>query len=121
MSWIEVCRYDDLPAGGAVQADVDGSILAIVRTEAGSVHAIDDECTHGRVSLSEGDVDGCQIECWLHGSRFDLITGEPTCLPATIPVRVYAVRVEDGLVYVDLTGTEATVSSSSGSTGDEKA
>ncbi len=59
------------------------------------MHAIDDTCTHADVSLSEGEVDGRTIECWLHGSRFDLVTGEPTGLPATRPVAVHAVTIDD--------------------------
>ena len=45
------------------------------------------------MALSEGDVTGCEIECWLHGSSFDLRTGEPLSLPATVPVPVYPVIV----------------------------
>jgi 3-phenylpropionate/trans-cinnamate dioxygenase ferredoxin subunit len=75
----------------------------VVRVEDGTVHAIDDECTHGKVSLSEGEVDGCTIECWLHGSRFDLLSGRPTSLPATVPVAVHTVQVSaDGDVLVSL-------------------
>jgi len=51
--------------------------------------------------LSEGDVDGCFIECWAHGSRFDVRTGEPDQLPAIYPVKTYPVRIEDGRVLVD--------------------
>jgi 3-phenylpropionate/trans-cinnamate dioxygenase ferredoxin subunit len=53
--------------------------------------------------LSEGDVEGCEIECWLHGSRFDLRTGKPSGPPATEPVPVYAVRVDGDDVLVDVT------------------
>jgi 3-phenylpropionate/trans-cinnamate dioxygenase ferredoxin subunit len=53
------------------------------------------------VALSEGDVADCQIECWLHGSRFDLRTGKPTGLPATEPVAVFPIEVRDGEIYVD--------------------
>ena len=100
--YVRVCRLDELPTVGAAKADVSGRILAIVRTEDGAVHAIDDECTHGKVSLSEGEVEGCTIECWLHGSQFDLISGRPTGLPATVPVAVHTVRVSDGDVFVAL-------------------
>jgi 3-phenylpropionate/trans-cinnamate dioxygenase ferredoxin subunit len=54
------------------------------------------------VSLSEGEVEGCTVECWLHGSRFDLRSGKPLDPPATQPVPVYPVRVEDGSVYVEV-------------------
>lgn len=101
--FVRVCGLDELTPGRAAKADVSGRIIAIVRTDDGSVHAIDDECTHGKVSLSEGEVDGCTIECWLHGSRFDLLSGRPTGLPATVPVAVHSVRVtDDGDVLVAL-------------------
>jgi 3-phenylpropionate/trans-cinnamate dioxygenase ferredoxin subunit len=67
--------------------------IAVVRSE-GQVYAIRDVCSHADVALSEGDVEGCFIECWLHGSRFDLRTGKPTSLPALAAVPVYAVRVD---------------------------
>ncbi|CAM3920725.1 non-heme iron oxygenase ferredoxin subunit [Janibacter anophelis] len=101
--FVRVCSLDELTVGEAAKADLSGRIIAIVRTEDGGVHAIDDECTHGKVSLSEGEVDGCTIECWLHGSRFDLVSGRPTGLPATVPVAVHTVQVtDDGDVLVAL-------------------
>jgi 3-phenylpropionate/trans-cinnamate dioxygenase ferredoxin subunit len=99
---VVVCRLDDLPEVGAAKADLGGHLLAIVHTEDGAVYAVDDTCTHANVSLSEGEVDGCFLECWLHGSRFDLRTGEPTGLPATIPVATYPVAVVDGEVVVSV-------------------
>ena len=68
----------------------------------GDFYAVHDECSHAAVALSEGEVEGCTLECWLHGSRFDLRTGEPTGLPATEPVPVYPVEVRDGDIYVSL-------------------
>ncbi|MGA8047444.1 MAG: non-heme iron oxygenase ferredoxin subunit [Dermatophilaceae bacterium] len=102
LDYIRVCRLDELPAVGAARANLDGRIVSIVRAEDGSVHCIDDECTHGRVSLSEGDVSGCTIECWLHGSRFDLATGTPLSPPATEPVVVHTVKIERDEVFVAL-------------------
>ena len=103
LTFVRVCSVTDLPEVGAVAADVDGNRVAIVRDSAGDIHAIDDTCSHANVSLSEGEVEDCTIECWLHGSRFDLRTGEPTGLPATEPVPVYPVEIRDGDVYVSLT------------------
>jgi 3-phenylpropionate/trans-cinnamate dioxygenase ferredoxin subunit len=102
-SFVRVCSVDDLPGVGAVQADVDGTLLAIVRDSAGVIHAIDDTCSHANVSLSEGDVEGGEIECWLHGSRFDLRTGKPTGIPAIIPVAVYPVKIDGDDVLVSVT------------------
>ena len=103
MSFTKVCTLADVPDEGALRVDVDGVDVAVVRSK-GHVHAIDDTCSHAEVSLSEGDVSGGEVECWLHGSRFDLETGRPTCLPATRPIAVYPVRVdgEDVLVDVDV-------------------
>jgi 3-phenylpropionate/trans-cinnamate dioxygenase ferredoxin subunit len=89
--------------GSVRRVDVDGRALCVVRC-GDDVHVIDDTCTHADVSLSEGELlcDQREIECWKHGSAFSLLTGEPLTLPATRPVRVYPVRVEDGEVVVDL-------------------
>lgn len=108
----EVLKLTDLPEGTATRVEVDGAEVCLVHSE-GQVFAIDDICSHAEVSLSEGEVDGCFIECWLHGSRFDLRTGEPVGPPAISPVPTYAVRVagegEDAAIYVALTqGAEST-------------
>jgi len=100
---IRLCSTEDVPKGTVVSADVDGTQVALVHGEDGTFYAIHDECSHAAVALSEGEVEGCTLECWLHGSRFDLRTGEPTGLPATEPVPVYPVEVRDGDIYVSLT------------------
>ena len=101
--FVRVCRLDELPAVGAAAADIGGRIVSIVRTDDGVVHCIDDTCTHAEVSLSEGELDGCEIECWLHGSRFDLRTGDPSGPPATVPIAVHTVTIEGDEVFVSLT------------------
>jgi 3-phenylpropionate/trans-cinnamate dioxygenase ferredoxin subunit len=97
------CTLDDVEVGGVLAADVEGVEVAIVRT-ADEVFAIRDECSHAAIALSEGEVDteGCEIECWLHGSRFDLRTGKPTGMPAYEPVPIYSCKVDDGTVLVDV-------------------
>ncbi len=103
-----VCAIGDLPTVGAALAEVGGKQVAIVHTADGAVHAVQDQCTHGSVSLSEGEVEGDSIECWLHGSRFDLSTGRPLCPPATVPLAVYAVELRGQDVYVDVTSPAQT-------------
>jgi nitrite reductase/ring-hydroxylating ferredoxin subunit len=102
------CRFADVPDEGALRVVLDGEPMAVVRS-AGEVFAIRDVCSHADVALSEGEVDDCTIECWLHGSRFDLRTGAPIGLPATVPVPVYPAKVEgdgdDAVVLVDTTPT----------------
>ena len=73
----------------------------------GDIHAVDDTCSHANVSLSEGELDGCTLECWLHGSRFDIRTGEPSGPPAIVPIDVYPVKVEDDDVFVGTTPLNA--------------
>jgi len=68
----------------------------------GRFYAIADECSHASIPLSEGDVGDGEIECYLHGSRFDLRTGEPIGLPATEPVPIYRCLVEGEDVLVDV-------------------
>lgn len=98
-AFVAVCPLSELVDGEPRKSVVDGITMAVVLTE-GEVFAINDICSHGQVSLSEGEVDGCALECWLHGSQFDLRTGRPLSLPATDPVPVYPVKVEDGTVFV---------------------
>jgi 3-phenylpropionate/trans-cinnamate dioxygenase ferredoxin subunit len=100
---IRICATAEVPEGTAVHADVEGEPVAIVHTVDGGFHAVRDVCSHAEVALSEGEVDGCTLECWLHGSRFDLRTGKPTGLPATEPIPVYPVEIRDGDVYISLT------------------
>lgn len=97
-----VAKSSDVTPGSAIRVKIDGVEVCVARTETGELHAIDDLCTHGEVSLSEGDVIGCAIECWLHGSTFDLRTGEPQNPPAFDPVAVYECTERDGEIYVKL-------------------
>jgi nitrite reductase/ring-hydroxylating ferredoxin subunit len=99
--FLRACSLTDIGDGETLGVEVAGEPVAIVRTM-GEVFAIRDVCSHAEVPLSEGEIDGCTIECWLHGSRFDLRTGEPTGLPATEPVPVYPVKIEGDDVLVSI-------------------
>jgi 3-phenylpropionate/trans-cinnamate dioxygenase ferredoxin subunit len=76
--------------------------IAIVRTKAGDVKALDDKCSHGEISLSEGFVDNETIECWAHGAKFSLTTGEALTLPAFEPVAVYEVIIDNGDIFLEI-------------------
>jgi 3-phenylpropionate/trans-cinnamate dioxygenase ferredoxin subunit len=97
----KACAVADVPADGAVCATVGGIDVALVNS-GGEIYAVNDTCSHAEVSLSQGEVDGGEIECWLHGSRFDLRSGLPTGLPATEPVPVYPVKIDGDDVLVDV-------------------
>jgi 3-phenylpropionate/trans-cinnamate dioxygenase ferredoxin subunit len=105
MTFIRVCAVSDVEDEGVLGVQVDGEPVAVVKSE-GEFFAIRDVCSHADVPLSEGDVEDCAIECWLHGSRFDLRSGKPTGLPATKPVPVYPVRVDGDDVFVSLTDNQ---------------
>ena len=99
-----VCSVDDIAPDTAAKFVVDGVAIAVVRFGDDDFYAIGDRCSHADVSLSEGEVDpgDRHLECWKHGSRFSVETGEPDTLPATRPVPVFTVTVQDGDVYVEV-------------------
>jgi len=91
----------DVPDGGVLAVEVDGVGVALVRV-GDEVYAVRDECSHAAIPLSEGEVEGCEIECWLHGSRFDVRSGKALNLPATEPIATFQTTIEGDTVMVDL-------------------
>jgi len=100
MTFERACAVDEVPDDEALAVDVGPLTLAVAR-HGDEFFAVQDVCSHAAVALSEGEVTDCTVECWLHGSRFDLRTGKPIGPPATEPVATFAVEVRDGDVYVD--------------------
>ena len=98
-----LCATGDLADGQARRFDVGEHRIALVHL-GDEWFALGDRCSHADISLSEGEVllEECAIECWKHGSSFDLRTGEPQSLPATRPVPVYVLKVESDEVSVEL-------------------
>jgi 3-phenylpropionate/trans-cinnamate dioxygenase ferredoxin subunit len=101
MSFVRACALADVPDEGALAVEIEDTPVAVVRVGE-EVFALRDVCSHAEVALSEGDVYDHTIECWLHGSCFDLRTGKPTNPPATQPVPTYRVKIEGDDVYVSL-------------------
>jgi len=104
MAFEKVCAVDEVPVDEALAVAIGDLDLAIARDRE-EIFAVQDVCSHAEVALSEGEVADGTVECWLHGSCFDLRTGKPTHLPATEPVATFAVEVRGGDVYVDATET----------------
>ena len=104
MSYELACAVADLRSDAALAVTVGAYEVALVR-DGDEFFAIEDQCSHAAVALSEGEVENCTVECWLHGSRFDLRTGKPIGLPATEPIATFPVEVRgpEGHqdVYVD--------------------
>ena len=104
--WVRACRLADLDEDQPVHVDIGRRPVCLVRA-CGTVYALHDECTHQAVPLSDGEVTGGVIECWLHCSRFDLATGRPLSPPATQSAAVFAVRTDNGEVFVHLGAAES--------------
>jgi 3-phenylpropionate/trans-cinnamate dioxygenase ferredoxin component len=98
--FVHACHLSDLPGDdGVISVEVNGEPVAIA-CAGGDYYAIRDVCSHAEVPLSEGEIYDHTIECWLHGSCFDLRTGKPSGPPATKPVPVYPVKIEGDDVLV---------------------
>ena len=108
--FVRAAALADVPKGGVLAVEIEGIEIALVR-DGDDVYAIRDECSHAAIPLSEGDVEGCEIECWLHGSRFDVRTGAVLNLPATAPVQTYLTKLEGDTVLVNVTLSSNSTSS----------
>ncbi|CAI7978357.1 putative 3-phenylpropionate/cinnamate dioxygenase ferredoxin subunit [Frankia sp. Hr75.2] len=99
MGWERACAADDLPPGEVLRLDVDPPI-AVYNVD-GEFYATADTCSHAESSLAEGYLEGDTIECVWHFARFCVRNGKALSLPATVDLRTYAVRLEDGDVLVE--------------------
>lgn len=99
--WIDAVAHDAVPDDDVMAVAVHGRELAMYGV-AGQVYATDNICTHGHARLSDGFLDGTEIECPLHQGKFDVCSGKAMCAPLTVDIRTYPVKIENGRVYVDL-------------------
>jgi 3-phenylpropionate/trans-cinnamate dioxygenase ferredoxin subunit len=101
---IDVAPAEELPPGTMKLVTAGPGTYVGVYNCGGSLHAIEDRCSHDDGPLCEGewDEDLCRVICPRHGSAFDLATGRPLSLPAYEPVQTYPVRIANGVVVVDV-------------------
>ena len=99
--FVTVARLSDLPENTLLPVESNGVKLVLARTGE-RVHALHDQCSHEEFPLSDGELDGNQVTCLMHGARFDLETGAARALPAVRPVRVYECRIEGDEIQVNL-------------------
>jgi 3-phenylpropionate/trans-cinnamate dioxygenase ferredoxin subunit len=90
---------DDRPL---MRVEANGVPVCLVRLASGEVFAISDLCSHEEIELSDGELDGEDVECPAHGSRFNVRTGEVSGLPAEDPVATYPVTTEDGKIIINV-------------------
>lgn len=100
MPWYQVGKLDELAAGQPKLVVVSDEDIALYRVR-DEVYATEDLCSHAEASLAEGDQDGYTIHCPRHGGQFDIRTGKATHFPAYAPIRTFAVKVEDGDIFVE--------------------
>jgi nitrite reductase/ring-hydroxylating ferredoxin subunit len=101
MPRLELCQAADVADGAALKVETEGLILAVFNVE-GEYYVLDDACTHGPGSLSEGYIEGDVVECNFHNGQFNIRTGEVVLPPCMIPMKTYPTTVEDGKVYIEV-------------------
>lgn len=94
-------QLSELKESIPVKLEKDGKTICVTRI-GDEVFAIDDTCSHAEASLTEGEVSGFKIECWLHGAEFDLRTGQALTLPATVALATYPVKIQANSVTVEI-------------------
>ncbi len=105
MAIVRICAVGDVPEGQARRFEVGSRPIAVVNLGDEGFRAVDSICSHAHYFLDEGevDVDLETIECPKHGSTFDLNTGRPRTLPATVPVQTFPVKIDDDDVLIEVT------------------
>ena len=101
MTFAPVAKLEEIPDGGMKQVVAHGDVVGLYRVGS-DVYAVNDICTHEETYLTEGEfeVEEIEVECPLHGSRFDVRDGSVRILPATKPAATYPVKIEGDLVLV---------------------
>ena len=97
--FVKVAETKDIQSSTMKAIDLAGERICIVNAE-GNYYAIGNVCTHVGGPLNEGTLEGYDVECPWHGSKFDVRTGEPTKPPARQAVSTYEVKVEDNNILV---------------------
>lgn len=100
-NWIDAAGRDDVPEGDVVGIKVAGREIALYEVE-GEIYATDNICTHGHARMSDGFLEGREIECPLHQGKFDVCSGKALCAPLTENIRTYPVRIENLRVMLKL-------------------
>jgi naphthalene 1,2-dioxygenase system ferredoxin subunit len=101
VTWHRLAALSDIPDDAALETGVDKLPLALYRVD-GAVYCTANLSTHAEAFLSDGYLEGYEIECPLHGARFDIRDGRVLCQPASADIATYVVKIENGEVYVDL-------------------
>ncbi len=99
--WTTVAATGDIEEGGLQQVDIRGEPIVVARRD-GALFAFEGYCTHEECPLWEGEFVEYRIECYCHGSFFDIRTGEALVGPALVSLETYPVREQDGEIQVEV-------------------
>ena len=97
--YVTVAKVGDLEPGELMYVEVGDEPVCLINLE-GELYALNDTCTHEEASLSDGTIEGDEIECPLHGGAFAIRTGQPVAFPVVVPVETYGVRIAGDEVQV---------------------
>ncbi len=102
-AWYAVAKTDELKPGEMMYVEVGKKYepVCLINVD-GEFFAINDCCTHEDASLSDGTIEGDEIECPMHGGAFEIKTGLPAAMPVVVPVATYQVRVVGDDIQVSL-------------------
>jgi len=100
--WVRVAGVADCEAEGCLHRVLDNGEAVVLARWEGEIFALEDRCSHEDFPLSDGEVDNGEIECVLHGARFDLQTGKAVQLPAIRPVKTFPVEIRDEEVFIQV-------------------
>lgn len=98
--FVKVANVDDLPPGARLWHEFEFETVIVFNVN-GRFYAIADVCSHDGGPLEDGELDGYAVECPRHGACFDIRSGQALSMPATNPIPSYAVKVEDGQIFVE--------------------
>ncbi len=101
MERIDLCQTGDIDEGTAIKVEANGLELAVFNLN-GAFYVIDDLCTHGPGSLSEGMIRNDTVECDFHGGAFNIKTGEVAEPPCMVPIKTYVTKVDGDTVYIEI-------------------
>jgi naphthalene 1,2-dioxygenase system ferredoxin subunit len=104
-NWIDVLAVEAVPEADVTAVNVGGQEIALYEVE-GEIFATDNLCTHGAARMSDGFLEGREIECPLHQGKFDVCTGKALCAPLIENIRIYPVRIENQRVFVNMARTQ---------------
>ena len=99
--WVRIADVGDCPPGSVLEIEAGQERMVLANLD-GDFYALQNRCSHQDLPLSDGELDGDQLECLYHGARFDVCTGRAMALPAIKPVETYAVELRGQEIYVQI-------------------